>query len=104
MVAADLAIPHFLEEIHRPTMVAPVGPDLSEGPSGDPSGGSTQHTQKQHIVGISGNVFNHHIGPQNLLHHSNGHSNIHSYSHGNSHRNYPEVLRNLLLFKKFSTN
>ena len=46
-VASELAIPHFLEEIHRPTMVAPVGdPD-------DPASGQ-QNTQKQHIVGISG--------------------------------------------------
>ena len=47
IVASELAIPHFLEEIHRPTMVAPVGdPD-------DPASGQ-QNTQKQHIVGISG--------------------------------------------------
>ena len=51
IVASELAIPHFLEEIHRPTMVAPVGdPD-------DPAS-SQQNTQKQHIVGISGMYYN----------------------------------------------
>ena len=48
-VAAELCIPHFLEEIHRPTMVAPVGPDKD-----DPASAANVNIQKQHIVGISG--------------------------------------------------
>ena len=48
-MAAELCIPHFLEEIHRPTMVAPVGPDKD-----DPASAANVNIQKQHIVGISG--------------------------------------------------